>query len=688
MDKYIIQKQIGVGAFAQVSKAINKTTNEVVAIKKMKKKFATWEECISLNEIKSLTKLKHPNIIKLIEVIRSNDELYCVFEFCQQTLYQSYLSYKEKGIPLPEPLIKSLIYQTAQGLSFTHKHGFFHRDLKPENLLLNENVIKIADFGLAREIRSRPPYTDYVSTRWYRAPEIMLKSTNYNSPVDIYALGCIMAELYLMSPLFSGGSEIDQLNKICSVLGTPNSSLWNEGVILAGKIHFTFPQYQPINLSSIIANTSEQAITLISEMIKWDPSKRLNITQVLQHPYFHDVIPPSISMYDGKNFAPTPAKIIKNQMPSSSNREEFQKGDFNEFQNAKKNFPKSEQQNYHNDYQNDNLILNNGINSANESPLKLNKLKIDETNKKSSFDEFFDDETLEKKDLFKKEESPTEIFSKKKKNLLADIDYSSKFLNDWEKRDKSKENNNLMIPSQALKQKSNDKFKQDLPFYYQKSNFDKYLDDEDFENLNDTFSSNPLNFTKSPPKNELNSQQNNQATLSKSFFKAKTNEKSFKEIALNDLKTKPELIITKDASDSKKGNFPKLNPVMNMKDFTSNSNYLDNNQFKKIPNMYGNINPSNQNTNIFQNKSFFSNEAAFNDLVGTQSGIYVRNNQKLLSDVNKKEKNLNLSVLQKPGFEKSVKLSPSAKKQEKAMDLLYRDSSPFKDERYFQSLLE
>ena len=91
-----------------------------------------------------------------------------------------------------------------------HKHGFFHRDLKPENILISKKGhVRICDFGLAREIRSRPPYTDYVSTRWYRAPEILLKSTHYNSPVDIFALGCIMAELYLGKPLFNGKSEID-----------------------------------------------------------------------------------------------------------------------------------------------------------------------------------------------------------------------------------------------------------------------------------------------------------------------------------------------------------------------------------------------------------------------------------------------------------------------------------------------
>jgi serine/threonine protein kinase len=91
-----------------------------------------------------------------------------------------------------------------------HKHNFFHRDLKPENILINaEGVVKLIDFGLAREIRSRPPFTDYVSTRWYRAPELLLRSTNYNSPIDIFALGCIIAELYTLKPLFNGTNEID-----------------------------------------------------------------------------------------------------------------------------------------------------------------------------------------------------------------------------------------------------------------------------------------------------------------------------------------------------------------------------------------------------------------------------------------------------------------------------------------------
>lgn len=125
--------------------------------------------------------------------------------------------------PFPEPVIRSILYQIFQGLNYMHKHGFFHRDIKPENLLCNgPELVKIADFGLARELRSRPPYTDYVSTRWYRAPEVLLRSTNYSSPIDLWAVGCIVSELYTLQPLFPGRSEIDQIFRICSVLGTPD----------------------------------------------------------------------------------------------------------------------------------------------------------------------------------------------------------------------------------------------------------------------------------------------------------------------------------------------------------------------------------------------------------------------------------------------------------------------------------
>lgn len=127
-------------------------------------------------------------------------------------------------------------------MAYVHKNGYAHRDLKPENLLItNDGTIKIADFGLAREMRESGPLTDYVSTRWYRAPELVLRSKRYTATADIFALGCIMAELYIGRPLFPGTSELDQMFKICSVLGTPSQGDWPEGYRLADDINFKFP---------------------------------------------------------------------------------------------------------------------------------------------------------------------------------------------------------------------------------------------------------------------------------------------------------------------------------------------------------------------------------------------------------------------------------------------------------------
>lgn len=234
-----------------------------------------------------MKKLSHANVVKLKEVIRENDVLYFVFEYMQENLYQMI---KDRETHFPELTIKQVLLQVMSGLAFMHRHGFFHRDLKPENILCSgPDIIKIADFGLAREIRSRPPYTDYVSTRWYRAPEVLLHSTRYNSAIDMWAVGCIMAELYTFRPLFPGSSEVDQLFKVCSVLGTPEKNDWPEGYRLASVIQFQFPDCPRVALDTLITRSSEQGIELMSDMLQWDPDKRPTAQQSLRHPFFQSV---------------------------------------------------------------------------------------------------------------------------------------------------------------------------------------------------------------------------------------------------------------------------------------------------------------------------------------------------------------------------------------------------------------
>ncbi|XP_072585251.1 serine/threonine-protein kinase MAK isoform X2 [Vulpes vulpes] len=284
MNRYTTMRQLGDGTYGSVLMGKSNESGELVAIKRMKRKFYSWDECMNLREVKSLKKLNHANVIKLKEVIRENDHLYFIFEYMKENLYQLM---KDRNKLFPESVIRNIMYQILQGLAFIHKHGFFHRDMKPENLLcMGPELVKIADFGLARELRSQPPYTDYVSTRWYRAPEVLLRSSVYSSPIDVWAVGSIMAELYTLRPLFPGTSEVDEIFKICQVLGTPKKSDWPEGYQLASSMNFRFPQCVPINLKTLIPNASNEAIQLMTEMLNWDPKKRPTASQALKHQYF------------------------------------------------------------------------------------------------------------------------------------------------------------------------------------------------------------------------------------------------------------------------------------------------------------------------------------------------------------------------------------------------------------------
>uniref|UniRef100_A0A0D9VMG4 Protein kinase domain-containing protein n=1 Tax=Leersia perrieri TaxID=77586 RepID=A0A0D9VMG4_9ORYZ len=264
-----------------------------VAIKKMKRKYYSFEECMRLREVKSLRRMNHPNIVKLKEVIRENDILYFIMEYMECNLYQLI---KDRVKPFSEAEVQNWCFQIFQALAYMHQRGYFHRDLKPENLLVSKDVIKLADFGLAREVSSVPPYTEYVSTRWYRAPEVLLQSSVYDSAVDMWAMGAIMAELLTLHPLFPGTSEADEILKICNVIGSPDEQSWPQGLSLAENIKYRFPQVRGNQLADVMTSVSSEAVDLISSLCSWDPCKRPKAAEVLQHTFFKDCtfVPPPV----------------------------------------------------------------------------------------------------------------------------------------------------------------------------------------------------------------------------------------------------------------------------------------------------------------------------------------------------------------------------------------------------------
>ena len=313
MNKYQIIKLIGDGTYGQVYEGINKESKTKVAIKKLKKKMSSWEECILQNEVRILRKLNHENIVKLLEVIREqNSDVSYIFEYCDCNLFQFIENYRKQKMYISEMKIRNIIYQIVCGVKYLHSCNIMHRDLKPENILIiiNNNLIKIADFGTAKEIPDfkNNSLTDYVCTRWYRAPECTLKSTNYNEKIDVWAIGCIMAELYTLKPLFPGIEEFDQINKILKIVGTPEYNEWPEGYTLVQKLNMRLPNYSKSNLKQYVYNANDDAIDFLEFIFQLNPDKRPSCNELLKHPYFTEVQRPGSYSFQGRNF-----KNIKNK---------------------------------------------------------------------------------------------------------------------------------------------------------------------------------------------------------------------------------------------------------------------------------------------------------------------------------------------------------------------------------------
>jgi cyclin-dependent kinase 2 len=182
------------------------------------------------------------------------------------------------------------MYQLVSGISYCHSHRVLHRDLKPQNLLIDKNnVVKLADFGLARAFGVPIGIiTHEVVTLWYRAPEILLGSRTYSTPVDMWSAGCIFAELANNSPLFPGDSDIDQIFRIFRVLGTPNEEMW-KGITSLPDYKANFPQWSPKSFADVVPGLDEAGLDLLTRMLRYDPGKRISAKEALKHPYFNDV---------------------------------------------------------------------------------------------------------------------------------------------------------------------------------------------------------------------------------------------------------------------------------------------------------------------------------------------------------------------------------------------------------------
>ncbi|CAJ0586750.1 unnamed protein product, partial [Mesorhabditis spiculigera] len=286
--RYEKLKHLGEGQFANVYKAKDNTSGEIVAIKKIKLGSRTEARDgvnrTALREIKLLKEIHHENIISLRDVIGNKSSISLVFDFMETDLEHLI---KDSNIILTTPHIKNMMLQTFLGLNFLHVNFIVHRDLKPNNLLMNSaGRVKIADFGLARFFGSpNRVYTHQVVTRWYRCPELLYGARSYGVNVDIWAMGCIFAELLLRNPIFPGESDLDQLIKIYRFLGTPTTEDWPLMESLPDYIPFREP-CQRVDLRQVFSAVSDSAIELLEKMLEFDPLKRWDSDQCLSSVYF------------------------------------------------------------------------------------------------------------------------------------------------------------------------------------------------------------------------------------------------------------------------------------------------------------------------------------------------------------------------------------------------------------------
>ncbi|XP_077362201.1 mitogen-activated protein kinase 15 [Festucalex cinctus] len=298
--KYEIKKRLGKGAYGIVWKAEDRQTGEIVAVKKIFDAFKnktdaqrTFREVMFLQEFGD-----HPNVVKLQNVIRAQNDkdIYLIFEYMDSDLH----AVIKKGTLLKDIHKRYVMYQLLKAVKYLHSGNVIHRDQKPSNVLVNSDcVVKLCDFGLARSLNQdqedsgNPAMTEYVATRWYRAPEILLGSPRYTKGVDMWSLGCILGEMLLGKALFRGTSTINQIEKIMSSIPhpCPEDVLALKSEIGSSVIKRTLQRPQVLLDDLLQSSVPPDALDLLKSLLLFNPEKRLTAEKALQHPYvarFHN----------------------------------------------------------------------------------------------------------------------------------------------------------------------------------------------------------------------------------------------------------------------------------------------------------------------------------------------------------------------------------------------------------------
>lgn len=299
---YAAERVIGNGSFGVVYQATVIETGETVAIKKV-----LQDRRFKNRELQIMGMLKHPAVVCLKHCFYSKgdkpDDVYLnlVMEYIPETIHRTLRNHTKAKKLVPIMYTKVYMYQIARSLGYIHTMGICHRDIKPQNLLLNTRTheVKLCDFGSAKQLEKGQPNVAYICSRYYRAPELVFEATEYTTSIDIWSMGCVMAELLLGNPLFPGDGGVDQLIEIIKILGTPTK----EEIQAMNPNHttFKFPQIRPHPWNKVFRNKATQdAIDLITALLRYDPTSRLDPFETMCHPFFDQLRDPDVVLPNGK----------------------------------------------------------------------------------------------------------------------------------------------------------------------------------------------------------------------------------------------------------------------------------------------------------------------------------------------------------------------------------------------------